>query len=1328
MINQSAGPTIPNSLTIVGIGASAGGLEAFQEFLSALPEKTGMAFILVQHLEPHHRSELAAILARSVKMPVVQAEEGQRVEADHIYVIPPNVTMTIRQSVLHLEPRGQSNKPHYPVDQFFASLAGDQGSNAVGIVLSGSASDGTEGLRAIKNNYGTTYSQDEASAKFGGMPHSAIATGVVDLVLPPAEIARHLATLRVNPLVTFTPEEAPPERPLADDQALRRIFELLRRKTRVDFSQYKQNTIHRRIGRRMVVHQASTLAEYQAFLEDHSDEVLALHRELLISVTSFFREPEMFEALAEALRPYILARPVGEPFRIWVPGCATGEEVYTLAITVTELLEQVGRDTPVQVFGTDISEGAIVRARSGTYPESIEQNVSPERLLRFFARVDGSYRVKQTLRDSCIFANHDLTAETPFSQMDVVSCRNLMIYLESKVQQRIMPALHYSLKPGGFLVLGSAETIGTRNDLFGVVNSEQRLFYKKEARLSFTSEFTFTSGPDRGMAMSEMKPVALASVRGDLEARGARMLRDLYAPPGVIINADLQVLHFHGQTQFFLQTSPGEASLNLLRLARESLIFPLRKVVSAAIERNQAVHESGVRVEFGGAVRTIALHVLPLSAGPDICYLVLFENQLSQDSPLAAAQDVPLAEGQALAAWELQLSQARGELAQMRDYLRTMIEQYEASAEELKSANEEARSANEELQSTNEELRTAKEEMQSTNEELVTVNAELKHRNKDLTTETNDLSNVLNAVNIPVVMVDRELRVRSFTPAAERVLDLTRGDLGRTFAEIRAGFDLPNLKGLLMQVIQTLSVEERRVQDRSGRWHSLAIRPYRTVDDRIEGAVLSLIYIDEATRALQEAQRARAFAEAMLETVQHPLLLLDSELRIVRATSSFYQMFQVSAEESEGKLLYAIGSGQWNLAELRAHLQEALTRDVAFHDLEVEQEFPKIGRRTMRLNGRRLVQLDHTPATVLLAIDDVTERKEAAEIHYRRLFESAKDAILVLDANSGRVIDSNPYFTELTRYSARDVLDLPFWELPPFLASEEAHRLLPAARLRDTVRFDAVRMEARDGRRVIVDILANRYDVKDRSFIQLNIRDVTEKHRSDEAMRRSNLDLQQFAFAASHDLQEPLRTVTTYLQLFKKRFAHEVDEDARQYIAYITAAAERMRQMVLDLLGYSQIARADVAFEQQNVGAVLSTTLLNLQMAVRDTNASITFDSLPVVMADGTQLLQLLQNLIGNAIKYRSSEPPQIHIGAKQVGNEWVFSVKDNGVGLDPKHAEHIFTVFKRLHGAEYPGTGIGLAICKRVVERHGGRIWVESRPDEGATFYFTLPVREQSL
>jgi two-component system CheB/CheR fusion protein len=1301
---------------IVGVGASAGGLDAFIELFGALPNNTGMAFVVIQHLEPNYESQLAEILARSTKMPVIQAVNGQTVAPNEVYVIPPNAVMLIEGGILRIAPRSQSAKPYYPIDVFFESLAADQGAKAIAIVLSGTASDGAQGVRAIKRACGTTFCQEESSAKYAGMPHNAIATGAADFVLSTVKIAEELARISLNPFLT-----APVERlqdPLEEteiDGEFQLILGRLKNATGVDFTPYKQSTIRRRLGRRLAVNHLDTLREYLAYLDCRPAEVHELYRDILISVTSFFREPGMFASLTEVIQQYLQTRPNEEPFRLWVPGCATGEEVYSLAMIASEILQETRRDVSLQVFGTDISDSAIDHARSGIYTEVSTEGISQERLIRFFSKVELGYRIKQSIRDCCVFARHDLTNDPPFSQIDIVSCRNVFIYLSSGLQQKVLPSLHYSLKTGGLLILGSAETVGTRSDLFSVLDNDNKIYRKNAVDVPLNTQRRSNTGavPTAGELFPDTFVSYPASV--DPEIRAARILRDLYAPPGVMINSDLQVLHVHGQTSFYLDRIPPATNTNLLRVVRESLVYPLRKAVDAVLLRKQPVHETGVEVSHQNQTKRIRLSVYPITDNGQNM-LVLFEDE-SKGGGLLLSQEEILEPGST----EHQLESARRELNETNEYLRKIIEQHSVTTEELRAANEEARSTNEELQSTNEELRTAKEQLQSSNEELTTINDELKHSNIELNLTGNDLANILNAATIPVIMVGMDLRLRRFTPAAATLLGLTSHDIGRTLSDVHRSAGLPDLKSMLIETLRTLNVQFQRGKDAHGRWYDVFTRPYRTIDDRIDGGVVTFLDVDDAVRALERAERARNLAEGTLESVQHPLLILDDDFRVLRATAAFFKTFGLSPETTLGQPIDALGDGFWKRPELKQLPQQALVRDAPLRDTEITHDIPQLGTRRLRLVARRTPSLDGH-YSVLLAIEDITERQQAAEIQYRRVFESAKDGIIVLESPSGIVLDVNPYFLELSRYPMSDLITRPIHQTPPFMDLEAMRHLVKNVAEHGTVRLDSVPLLTRDHREITLELIANSYRVKDQSRIQINIRDVTEKRRTEDDLRRSNLDLQQFAFAASHDLQEPLRTITSYLQLLKRENEGKFGPETDAYIRFITSAADRMRQLVLDLLGYSQVSRSEMNPDTISMEAALSTVILNLQMAIESTAARITFDHLPVVYADESQIVRLLQNLITNSIKYRGKAPPHIHLSAKESGSEWLFSVKDNGLGLDMRYADHIFTVFKRLHGQEYPGTGIGLAICKRIVDRHEGRIWVESKLGEGSTFSFTLP------
>jgi two-component system CheB/CheR fusion protein len=735
-----------DSFSVVGIGASAGGLEAFTLLLRALPDQTGAGFVLIQHLDPTHESMLTELLSKATSMPVSEAKEDMEVERNHVYVIPPNQNMAISDGTLKLTPRIETRGQAMPIDHFLRSLAEDQGSAAIGVILSGMGSDGTLGLAAIKAEGGITFAQDEKSAKYDGMPRSAIAAGCVDSVLPPAGIAAELARIGSHPYVTKpkTSEELVPE----GEVGLGNIFALVQNATGVDFTNYRRTTINRRIARRMLLHKIDKTEDYVGLLRENLAEVRALYHDMLINVTSFFRNPEAFEILKQTVFPDIVKGKSPEmPIRIWAPGCSSGEETYSLAISLLEFLGDNITSTPIQFFGTDLSDTGIEKARVGIYPENIQADVTPERLRRFFVKTANGYQISKTIRDMCVFARQNIFIDPPFSQLDLISCRNLLIYLEPVLQRNVLPILHYALKPNGFLMLGASEGIGTFAHLFGTVEKKQKIFAKKATAARPPLEFPVGSfaGKDTNKGIGKRGRSADEHGRNAMEVQKEAdgVVLSEYAPAGVVINDDLEVLQFRGKTGTYLEPAPGSASLALLKMARPGLLCDLRVAIDKAKKENGPVTREDVQITSEDQVRNITLKVIPLKS-PHLRernLLVLFEERAGRKP----VKTEGIAGGKSEQEGETpQVTLFKKELAATKEYLQSLIEAGQEANEELQSANEEILSSNEELQSTNEELETAKEELQSTNEELHTLNEELRNRNFELG-QSRDYAQALNA-------------------------------------------------------------------------------------------------------------------------------------------------------------------------------------------------------------------------------------------------------------------------------------------------------------------------------------------------------------------------------------------------------------------------------------------------------------------------------------------------------------------------------------------------------------------------------------------------------
>lgn len=981
----------PRELMVVGIGASAGGLEAFTAFLRDLPATTGLAFVLIQHLDPKRKSLLSELLSRATPVPVKDAADGTLVEPDHIYVMPPNVNISMVGRRLRLSPRTLHRGQHMPVDIFLRSLAAECRGRAAAVILSGSLTDGALGVEAIKAEGGITFAQDEASAGQNDMPAAAIGTGCVDFIIPPGAIARELVRLQAHPYPRAEVQEEETARAAeaaeapavrsgrgnARAQELQRILLLLRNGCDVDFSQYKMATVQRRIQRRMALLHVESMAEYLRVLRDNRAEVQSLYNDLLIKVTSFFRDPEAFDYLRRKVIPRLFkGRAVGETLRVWCAGCATGEEAYSLAICIAEYLGRRRADYPVQIFATDLSEISLDRAREGVYIENIALDVTPDRLRRFFVREGRNYRVTKSIREMVVFARQNLTKDPPFSRLDLAVCRNLLIYLDLPLQRRVFPLLHYGLKPGGYLMLGNSETPGEFGDLFNPVDKGFRMYVRRpgSTRARYEPPLALEAEPVRSARSRLPAPSVEPPPAGDFQRETDRILLNRYTPPGVVIDADLEILQFRGQTQPFFEPSPGKASLNLGKLVKEGLFVPLRAAIALARRDNRPVKKS-LLFSDQAREREVEVEVIPLAGGSAAgrCMLILFHAAGAAPDPKPASAP-PKRPGD-----RREVNRLEQELAASRQYLQNIVEEQDATSEEIKSANEEILSSNEELQSTNEELETAKEELQSANEELHTVNQELQNRNLDLLHANNDLNNLFNSVAFAIVMLNNDGHLRRFTSLASRLFNLIPSDIGRPFSDIKPNLQVHDLAGIIQEVTDTISPREMEVQDRDGRWYNLTIRPYRTVENRIDGAVVALVDIDALKRSVEEVQTSRDFSEAVVATVREPLLVLDADLRIRSANTAFYEIFRVTRDETVGRPLRTVSGGQWNIPELTRLISEVMEKGSVFEDFAVDHDFRGVGHKRLLLNARKVYGDAERPPLVLLAIEDRTGRRVAEE-------------------------------------------------------------------------------------------------------------------------------------------------------------------------------------------------------------------------------------------------------------------------------------------------------------------------------------------------------------
>lgn len=950
---------------IVGIGASAGGLEALEAFLAHMPPDTGMAFVVIQHLSPKHKSMMAEILQRATPMKVSQIQDGTKLEPNCVFLNAPDKETALFNSVFRLTDPAAREGFRLPIDHFFRALAQDQAERAICIVLSGTGSDGTLGLKAIKEKGGMSMAQEEQQAKYAGMPQSAIETGLVDFVLPVEKMSEELLAYVKHPYVKNREKS---NRVVEDteDAFFQKILMLVRSSSGVDFTHYKRSTIFRRIERRMAMHQLERMAAYFRYLNERRAEVQVLFKDLLIGVTSFFRDPQAFEILAEKVIPLLLEQKQADvPLRIWVPGCSTGEEAVTIAILLSEATRNLNRHYEAQIFATDVDPDAIEYARAGKYPESIVADVPEEFLDKYFVKEDDKgYKVSKRIREMIVYAVQNLTADPPFSKLDLISCRNLLIYLDTTLQQKIFPAFYYTLNQAGHLFLGSSESIGEFSDLFSVVDARWKIFQRK--------------GPvAQGAPLPPLQVAGLPAdrmtkknIQGEIDIRELAEKRIIaqYSPPCVFLDEHFDILYFQGKTHKYLAQPGGKPTVNILKMARRELQAKLASALHKAVRQRTRVVFEGVQVapDDNSGVFIVDVVVQPVRE-PGITedlLMVVFEEK--PHPAKTAQQDTGPEESSET---DPRIQSLENELQSTKEYLQATIEELETANEELKSTNEEIQSTNEELTSTNEELETSREE-------LVTMNSELQGKVIQLSELSSDMENLFASTAIGTIFLDTRLCIRRFTPAITGIFNLIPSDRGRPIIDITSKLRDYDLSACAGDVLKTLQHRDAEVQSKEGGWFSIRMLPYRTVENVIDGVVVSFVDITALKKTEKIANDARVFAENITDTMREALLVLDGNLKVVSVNRAFYRMFKTAGESTEGRRVYTIGNGQWNIPKLRELLEKIIPERSSFEDFVVEHEFPDIGHRRMVLNARKMEQESGSPTRILLAIEDITDRAD----------------------------------------------------------------------------------------------------------------------------------------------------------------------------------------------------------------------------------------------------------------------------------------------------------------------------------------------------------------
>jgi two-component system CheB/CheR fusion protein len=954
--------------TVVGIGASAGALQACEKFFTNLPPDSGAAFVVVVHLDPKHSSIFVDLLQKYTQMRVLQIENGMRVEPNCVYVIPPNADIAMQRRSLRLLSPSKIRGLHMPIDFFFRSLAEDQKAGAVCIILSGTGTDGTLGLRAVKMGLGMAMAQDPKTAEYDGMPKSALDTGLVDYVLPVEEMPSQLLAY----IKGFSQRKNIKLLAVQDKRSdsLDKVLGMIQLRTGHDLSLYKKSTIYRRIQRRMNIHKIDHISRYVDYLQNDAGEVKALFKEVLINVTSFFRDPEAFAFLGESVLPEMFVdKPEDYAARIWAPGCSTGEEVYSLAILLHECMDALQREFRVQIFGTDLDEDAITTARRGAYPLNIAADISPERLTSYFTREEAVYKVRKDIRDVSVFAPHDIAKDPPFTRLDLICCRNLLIYLEAPLQTRILSLFHQLLKPGGILLLGTSETLGELAEYFTVLNQRWRIFKRKESPIlpmTIGGYAAFPTHADAGQKASlfNFPEEGRQNISRVLE----KTLLERYAPPSVVINNKGDIVYIHGRTGNFLEPAPGQPSLNIFKMAREGLRYELKSAIQqATAEQSEIVHE-GLRIEADGNAERVKLTVEPIT-GPKFIeglMLVTFEIQASSGAGGNDMKPQP-----SLIADE-HIAKLEQEIKQNRQLLHSSAKDMEASYQEVASTNEELMSTNEELQSSNEELETSKEEMQSLYEELMTVNNELQTNIDELSQANDDLKNFLNSTEIAAIFLDKDLCIRRFTPLATKMFNLLQVDVGRPLAHIVSNLVGADVVEDIKEVLNTLVMLYKEVQTADGLWYAMRIIPYRTSYNVVAGIVITFTDINEVKTALVQAiEDECGYAKNIVATMHEPVLILGVDLKVMFASRAFFQMFKTTPEDTEGKLVYELGNRQWDIPSLREMLEKVLANNSRFQEYRVEHDFPIIGHQVMLLNSCRINRVNVGVDMILVALKEI---------------------------------------------------------------------------------------------------------------------------------------------------------------------------------------------------------------------------------------------------------------------------------------------------------------------------------------------------------------------
>ena len=1331
---------MPNPVPLIGVGASAGGLEAFSKLVAKLPVDFPGAVVFITHLSPDRGSELVGILARAGKLPVSEIVSGVVPQAGQIYIATPHFDAFLLDGAFALIPRDPTPLRYLPIDRFFSSIAAERGAKAFGVILSGTGFDGTAGLLAIKEHGGTTFIQSVDSAKFGEMPLNAAQGCDADFILPPEFIAEELDRICRNPdYFVIQPESTV----VFHEAMLNSLFKLLKRETGTDFSGYKLGTVRRRILRRMAAVRAKSLEEYLGILRGDPAETRRLFDNILINVTSFFRDPDLFKALDAVVFPALLQNPSEKhPLRIWIPGCATGEEVYSLAIGLMEFMNAHQLVVDFQIFGTDISAAAIAHARIGRFKEESLEHVPAELVQRYFTKANGHYLVSKRVREHLVFAEHNVIKDPPFSNMDLVSCRNVLIYFGLPLQTHVMSIFHYALRSSGFLVLGPSEGTGGKSGLFACIDTKNKIFTRSPASvLPFVDPRyeLFSTGVTKRFTEPGGERL---SIDEDIIKKTDELLLQRFAPVGILVNENLRILQFRGDTAPFVSPTPGASNLTVMEMIRADLRIEVRNCVSKVIATGHPVSRT-VSFDVNGRTCRYLMEGVPVSganlSGKYILVTFKSREHAVTDLVRTVTWRAFMARLLTLLGRRIhpQMTAAESENSILRQQLVDSIQESDVKNEELRSANEELLSANEELRSSNEELETAKDELQSSNEELHTVNDEVKVRADELAVARDSVKNLLASSQLPLIMVDRDLNIRNFTGAAERFFKFIPSDLGRSIGDINTGLGDVDIVEQGKLVIESGQAIERQVASRHGATYKMSVSPFISSDMRIDGAVFAFVSVDAI---LTEAEKkASALADGIVSTVREPLLVLDAALRTQMANASFYKKFNTKAEDVLNTEVYAIANRQWDIPELRQMLTEVISKQTSFDDYEVVLNTRNAAKRTFLLNAREIQGASDKSGLILLAFEDVTERRKH-EATLKLIF-SASQMGMLQTTKSGDIVFVNEEVERIFGYSSGELIGKHVNVLLPERLRASHLKHMAAYWAQPTLRPMGARRDLvglrKDGREVHIEVSLVPVEFGGEIFSVQGIFDVSFRkeaaavQRAKDAAELASQAKSRFLAHMSHEIRTPLSAIVGFSSLLEQD-----PTQASEMVGVIKRNAKHLTSLIDDILDLSKVEAGQINLEatlvnlRQEVESVV--TMLGTKAKERGLDLRCAFaDGVPqIVSSDPTRLRQILINVIGNAIKFTESGRIDIAVQADQSKQgesrrRVVFTVTDTGCGIETSMQAKVFEPFAQeavSTSRKYGGTGLGLTLSRELARLlHGDIVLKRSEPGVGSTFEISI-------